>query len=342
VNGVRGRRYVWPDPKVQKLAARFVAVADDDGVLRGAQSAEGVFHRRLTDELGYLRDAFEFANGAPRDFGQGLYCVTPAGEHLASAQVNFDPQTAIDVLTEALAAWDRLPSSRRLAPAPIDPAGATPRAGDAYPEDGLVLVESMRDLPRDPPQDESLAGSWNRDYVWFRAEEARELLPPNLVKGARHEVPERLVRRLAQHHLVDYVHCIGYPFEPEHVERAALIATVESIAGPLVELRLEGASRTSQDGPRGQAGHENEDQSRQWRGVDVELLGRATWDERAGRFLRFDLLALGHRWGGVSSSRWQDFAENPIGFEFRIAGRRPIDRTPPYGIHGSVGGAPYW
>jgi hypothetical protein len=342
VNGIRGRRYVWLEPRVQKLVSRFVAAADDDGFLRGAQSPEGDFHRRLTDELGYLKDAPEFQHGEPRDFGQGVYCVAPSGEHLVSAQLNFDADAAVELLTDALEKWDSLPRSRRFAPGPIDPAGASDRASTHFPADGLVLVESLRDLPRVPPQDGSLAGSWNKDYAWFRNNEARAFLPETLEKGATREVPDALMKRLSVHHIVDYVHCIGYPYDDEHVERASLASTIESIERNLVKLRLTGASRTSQDGPRGQAGHDNLDQSNQWRGVEVTILGRATWDIGAGRFTQFDLVAIGQRWGGVSMSRWMDFDPNPIGFEFRLAGDRPIDRTPPYGISGTIDGDPYW
>lgn len=320
----------------------FVAAADDDGVLRGADSEEGRFHRRLTDELGYLKDDPQFKNGEPRTFGQGVYCVAPSGEYLGSAQINFEAEAAVKLLAEALKTWDSLPEEKRLAQAPIDPAGATRRQGADFPADGLVLLESMRDLPRKRPQDATLAGNWNKDYAWFRKTEAREFLPKKLVQGARADVPAALIRRLAAHHIVDYVHCIGYPYDDEHVARASLTSTIVSVEGNLVTLRLTGASVTSQDGPRGQAGHENQDQSNQWRGVAVKILGRATYDCAAEKFTQFDMVALGERWGGVSMARWQDFDRNPIGFEFRLAGDRPIDRTPPYGIWGTVSGDKYW
>ena len=327
---------------MQKLVSRFVAAADDDGTLRGADSPEGVFHRRLTDELGYLKDDPAFANGEPQTFGQGVYCVAPSGEYLGSAQINFDPKAAIELLTDALAKWDALPQERRLAAQPIDPAGASIRPNAIFPGDGLVLIESMRDLPRKPPQDAELAGSWNKDYVWFKKDEARAFLPDRLEKGARHEVPATLVRRLAAHHFVDYVHCIGYPYDDAHIERAALTSTIESVDEGRVEIRLTGTSRTSQKGPRGKAGAENQDQTTQWRGVDVTVLGDATWDTTSERFTRFDLVAIGQRWGGVSMTRFADFAKNPIGFEFRLAGDRAIDRTAPYGICGSAAGEAYW
>lgn len=332
----------WLDPEVQKLVSRFVAAADDDGTLRGADSPEGAFHRCLTDELGYLKDDPQFANGEPRTFGQGVYCVAPSGEHLGSAQINFDPKAAVELLAGALAKWDALPQERRLAAQSIDPAGASDRANAVYPVDGLVLVESMRDLPRKPPQDADAAGSWNKDYAWFRKDEAQAFVPDRLEKGTRREIPATIVRRLAAHHFVDYVHCIGYPYDDAHIERAALTSTVESVDGEQVKLRLTGASRTSQKGPRGKTGEDNQDQTNQWRGVDVKILGHATWDGASQRFTQFELVAIGDRWGGVSMTRFADFAKNPIGFEFRLAGDRAIDRTSPYGIGGSAAGEAYW
>lgn len=248
------------------------------------------------------------------------------------------------MLQRALKKWASLPESKRFVRRAIDSRGATPREQGIYPHDGLVLVESMRDLPRIPPHDETYAGSWNKDFAWFRKEEARAFLPPRCFPGARSQVPSNLVKRLAAHHFVDYVQCIGYPFDYKTIEYAWLTSTVVSVQGSLVRARLDGASKTSQDGPRGQAGKDNQDQLNQWRGVEVKILGWVTYDMAAEKFRQFDLVALGHRWGGVSGSRWEDFDRNPIGFEFRHATNRPEDRTPPYGLAWEAFGLsdPYW
>ena len=267
---------------------------------------------------------------------QGIYCITPGGTFLDSVYTIDDPAVLEEMLARALKKWDELPEHQRLARKPVDPAGATSRKEEEklFPEDGLVLMESMRDLPRASPKDEYAfwAGSWNKDYAWFNKGEAREFLPRRCAQGAKTEVPEKLVHRLAAHHFVDYVNCIGYPFETRMIEHASLTSTVVSIEENLVTIRLEGRSRTSQKGPKETPPDGDIDQTNQTRGVEVTLLGRATWDLAAEKFTVFDLVAIGNRWGGVSTTRWQDLSVEPIGFEFRLAGDRPMDRTPPYGL----------
>lgn len=164
---------------------------------------------------------------------------------------------------------------------------------------------------------------------------ARAFLPPRCFPGARSQVPDRLVKRLVANHFVDYVMCIGYNFDHKMIEYAWMNSHVVSVQGNLVRARLTGASKTSQDGPRGQAGKDNQDQANQWRGVEVKILGYVTYDLAAQKFIQFDMVAMGHRWGGVSASRWEDFDRNPIGFEFRLATNRPEDRIPPYGFSDS-------
>jgi hypothetical protein len=61
------------------------------------------------------------------------------------------------------------------------------------------------------------------------------------------------------------------------------------------------------------------------RGLQARLLGKASFDRAQGRFLRFELLAVGTRWGGRST----DMKPSPIGFFFTIAGTGPAERLPP-------------
>src|SRR5688500_16408708 len=192
---------------------------DYEGVLRDAQSEEGKFYRRVVDELGHFKGEFKDSSNNR----QGIYCIAPSGEFLDSVYSVEDPVEVADMLTRALKKWDALPEERRFAPKPYDPSGATVRDEKKYPEDGLVLMESMRDLPRTaPPAGDWLAGSWNKDYVWFRKAEAQQFLPEQRKKGATREIPKKLAYRLAAHHLVDYVQCIGYPYQYSAIQYASL------------------------------------------------------------------------------------------------------------------------
>src|SRR5262245_21325425 len=255
---------------------------DNEGVLRDAKSEEGKLYRRIVDELGHFKGEFT----DPSNNRQGIYCLAPSGEFLDSVYSVEDPVEVAEMLKRATKKWEALPEQKRFAAEAYDPAGATPRAERAYPEDGLVLMESMRDLPRSTPPEAGdwLAGSWNKDYVWFRKAEVRQFLPERLQPGAARELPRKLVNRLAAHHLVDYVQCIGYPYRHSDIQYASLTATVVKVEGDRVTLRLEGRSRTSQEGAKDEAKRTNTDQ---WRGVEVTMRGRATYDRKAEKFTAF-------------------------------------------------------
>lgn len=306
---------------------------DNEGVLRDAKSSEGKLYRRLVDDLGHFKGKFTDSSNNR----QGIYCLAPSGEFLDSIYSVEDPVEVADMLKRATKKWEALPEEKRLAPKPYDPSGATVRSENDCPTDGLVLMESMRDLPREaPPAGDWLSGSWNKDYVWFRKVEADQFLPERREKGATREVPKPLVHRLAAHHFVDYVQCIGYPYEQSRIQHASLTSTVVGVEGHRIALRFEGKSKTSQDGAKGESDRTNTDQ---WRGVEVSILGRATYNLETNKFTVFDLVAIGKRWGGL---RWKDDA-GPIGFEFRLTPGRAMDRTPPYGLAwDELLGNPYW
>ena len=57
------------------------------------------------------------------------------------------------------------------------------------------------------------------------------------------------------------------------------------------------------------------------RGYEAKLLGRATYDVKEEKFISFELLAIGPRWGGRGyshSMRQDDLAPQPMGFAFRM------------------------
>ena len=83
------------------------------------------------------------------------------------------------------------------------------------------------------------------------------------------------------------------------------------MTGDQVELRLSGRTRAvhAESQAAGGGGTESE------RGVQTTLRGRATWDRAAGRFVRFELVAIGARWGATRfNERSDDLAPSPIGF----------------------------
>ena len=157
-----------------------------------------------------------------------------------------------------------------------------------YPQDGLVLYVTSRDLPRDGQPAKPATGNWrqlawNQDYAWFTKSETKQFLPAQPQVGKKHDVPLAVIHRIACAHLVDNVRGQTAPFEESQVQKARLTTEVTAVAGNVVTLRLEGETLTANEG-------------RRKHGLDMRLLGKATYDVTKECFLTFEMVALGARW----------------------------------------------
>lgn len=63
-----------------------------------------------------------------------------------------------------------------------------------FPDDGLALNVVLHKFYPSKPVGRAAIGAveWNRDFAWFKAEEAAQLLPPNPTRGGR--LPRRAER----------------------------------------------------------------------------------------------------------------------------------------------------
>ena len=143
--------------------------------------------------------------------------------------------------------------------------------------------------------------------------------------GKKQDLPVPLLHRIACAHLIDNVRGQTSPFEESQVKKARLSAEVTAVDGDVVSLRLEGQTRTAIEG-------------RREHGLDMRLLGKATFDLAKGRFLTFELVAVGSRWGGTQlNGRRGDTDAAPIGILFTLAADSPCERRgsgvqPPCGV----------
>jgi hypothetical protein len=296
---VRGRRSAWSDEKVQELARRFVPATDEVFHLHNRKGAECDFFR------GFCEEGHYGGRTKPTNTRQGIYCVAPSGTFLASVNTT-DPRRMEKMLEDALAAWEKLPEKKRyLAKAP----DAAKSRTSPYPEDGLALRSYVRDLPRKDPVKGWRGKAWNTDLVWFGKAEARAFLPAKLAVGETRKVP---VERFSRFALVDSVRGQTLPYRHAHVKDGALSSKVTKVDGDRVTIELAGKSYTD-DGDRG---------------VRVDLKGGALWDDAKQKFVEFELVAWGERWGATTyNARGDDKAPSPIGFVFTLAAEN--DRVAP-------------
>ena len=178
---------------------------------------------------------------------------------------------------------------------------------------------------------------YNQDYAWFRKSEARAFLPEKPIKGAKQKVPRELVERLARFNFVDLVRGHTSPFPKKAVEHANLMAEVVGLKGNLVELRYKGRTLAAEvhdgvhiEGKWNRPGPGIPEPEK--RGVDAKLEGYAVYDQKAGKFISFNLVAVTKRWGGnVYNARAQflDFGPAPMGIVLSLAGDNVVEKVPP-------------
>ena len=285
--------------------ADFVCAADEVWRLQRGSEADCVFFQRAVNGGERITD---------RGTRQGTWILAPGGRLLAHANTR-DIERQLETMARGLAAFRELGAADRALPEGVELAPAH-RWEDGFPEDGLALERVGREVGP-----EGLAGApgerWNRDFAWFSAEELRGLLPASLAPGESVELP-LVARRLARFHLVDNVRGQTLPFADAEVLAATLRATTTELAADgRVLLRLEGATR-AEAAPEWLLGENAWTPNRvDPHGIACELLGDALWNAGTRTFERFDLVAVGRRWGRtVMNGRGSDDEPGVVAFRF--------------------------
>jgi hypothetical protein len=323
---VAARAAAFADPAVITLASEaFLPLAENCSPLQTQRDAKGEFFRLVAEQGHYG------GRTLPSATRQGQYAFTADGHLLASINTR-DADKMLGMMHQALERWRALTAERSIPPAESGAYARDPRYPDFYPVGGLVLKQTLRDLPRPEghPSPQRRPEAVNFDYAWFTADEARDFVPERLEVGARRDLPWRIVRRLARFHLLDSVRGETPPWRDEHVQSAAMSTEVVDAQGALVRLLLAGSVRNSQNGTWAIRPFQEKLEGMS-RGYDCRLRGELTYDSAKGAFTRFDLVAVGDRWGGTEhNNRQEDLPASPMGIVLQLAGDTPADRTPPH------------
>ena len=296
-------------------ARRFVATTDEVWRLQRGEDAECRFFQAMANQ-----GHFGGKEGSTR---QGIYVCAPSGKFLGSI-LSHRPSRVIAMLDKAWKKWESLPPEERSL-SELSQIRPSHRWEDSYPEDGLVLSMFTRDLPLDCDPTSECRKKWNRDFVWYSKGEARQWLPPEPAAGKEWELPPRLTDRLARYHLVDVVRGQTSPMSASQVAGSKIIVRVQGLSGDLVHLEITG-NTTSES--KGRKLSEESERSQRRRGRDTEhgvtanLLGTATFDLSAEKFVAFEFVALGARWGQTrfNGRYWDSENSSPVGYVFQLAG----------------------
>jgi hypothetical protein len=139
---------------VLKLAANFIPAADEVYRMQNLKTGtdpECRLFQKFAEQGHYRR---------PGGSRQGTYCVSPSGVLLGSINSN-DPKRVADLLEASFAKWGTLKREERLLPTdPRKQLADIKRPERHYPEDGLVLHVTSRDMPREKGQASPARAGW--------------------------------------------------------------------------------------------------------------------------------------------------------------------------------------
>ena len=321
-NGVSGRESVFSDDRIiESLNKDFIPVVDNVSHSQIREDAHGEFFRKIAEQ-GHYR-----GRTIPTDTRQGLYTATADGKLLVS--VNSTQVGRVQrLLNDATRIWRKTSTAER-SPKFKKKVETDPKYSRSPPADGLYLLSMIRDLPRDAKAKSTDLTAKNVDHVWIKKEEMLAMVPDDPSKGQLVPMPEAVAERLARFHMIDSVRGQTNPFDEDQIEIKDVGLKVMKVSDDSIKFVVYG--RSSADRPPSKktnpyTGFRITKSS----GNDLVWSGAVVFDRKQKRFTRFDLLAVGERWGGsLYNFRDTDLNRAPIGFAFQIIPNVDDNPTPP-------------
>ncbi|MDA0711386.1 MAG: hypothetical protein O3B73_14395, partial [bacterium] len=178
----------------------------------------------------------------------------------------------------------------------------------------------------------------NQDFVWITREEMLSMVPQGVQVGDRFSLPEAIHRRLVRHHLLDIVRGETPPWPKDVPQDVAMELQVTHVDSDIVHLMLRGGGKLQERGkwctqpPRRSIYRQGEMCCLiEERGFEPSILGYIAFDRIHERFTRFDVVAVGSRWGGTTFNvRSEDTDPAPMGIAMTIAQTDLFSRIPPH------------
>lgn len=259
---------------------------------------------------------------------QGIYVCSPNGQLLSSIN-SLDPNEVINILEHGLKQWKKLSGSYRKLP-PDHELKPEHRWEDSFPENGLILTSANTDLLSDPPVQENRSDRSNLDHIWFSQSEIADWLPNELEVGEKYDLPDNLFERLIRFHLVDNVRGQTLPFASQEIKSGKIQFMIDTITDNIAELSISGNSQAVAKG-EWQMG-END-----WKpyylldhGMRTQILGHAQFDLEKQKFVEFEMVALGFRYGVTENNgRFNSPDSSYVGFLFTLDDRADGNKIPP-------------
>lgn len=299
-----GRREIWSDPQIQKIASEYVCVIEETFFLYPPEwlknppnpAATRLFKKYVANSPGGL---------FPQNTStyQGLYCMTAAGGYLSGKFARQNRQQAMEVLQGGLAKWKKEIADGGVAPSKVPNNRLAMYGGEPLQPGGLKLEVVYRDLPRGKvkrPGNAQFPNSYNMGWFDLSPSEAVSLVTG---KRERVAVPNAIFRKLATSRFKDAVRGQMGDWKKESFRKGSLFVRMISSAGGKQVYELSGEALLK-DGSLSYVS---------------KLIGTMTFDTQSKRFLEFKMIAAGQRTGrGPANGRATDLGPAPMGISFKL------------------------
>ena len=259
---------------------------------------------------------------------QGIYVCSPNGKLLSSIN-SLNADDVLKSIMNGLEKWNGLSASERQLPSDqtLKPLH---RWENSYPDQGLVLTSANADLFTDPPLQTNRSDRSNMDHVWFSKSEARQWLPDDPKEGDVYDLPDHLANRLFCFHLVDNVRGQTLPFAPQEIKKSNLQIEVQERHQSNVRIKIRGHSKSVAKGEWLLGKNDWTPTYPLDHSMKTEMLGKATFDLSLNRFMEFEMVAIGKRYGKTqNNSRNNSPDSSYIGFLFTLAEGRTSEKIAP-------------
>lgn len=195
--------------------------------------------------------------------------------------------------------------------------GGTITATPTPAADPLANKLQLKFLCRDLPRESGSPGS--AEYNYYAIElQTREgvILPRELRPNQTVDWPDNIAKYVLGNAFVDRVRGHGMSFQPGDLQKSRMRTEITNVAGDIVTVRVLGALNAAAEGRWAlQPGQQPPTDGLQVRGMDLQIRGNGRYNQRTKRWISFDLVAVGTRWGGAPENRRaDDLKPNPIGF----------------------------
>ena len=259
---------------------------------------------------------------------QGIYVCSPNGKLLSSIN-SLNADDVLKSIMNGLEKWNGLSASERQLPSDqtLKPLH---RWENSYPDQGLVLTSANADLFTDPPLQTNRSDRSNMDHVWFSKSEARQWLPDDPKEGDVYDLPDHLANRLFCFHLVDNVRGQTLPFASQEIKKSNLQIEVQERHQSNVRIKIRGHSKSVAKGEWLLGKNDWTPTYPLDHSMKTEMLGKATFDLSLNRFMEFEMVAIGKRYGKTqNNSRNNSPDSSYIGFLFTLAESRASEKIAP-------------